>query len=93
MLQVEGIEAVPVEDFGDIYADEQLAARGHFVPLTHPIMGDGMYEHNGFRLSDASSGYDRAGPTLGQDNDKVSRRSARPNLPEIEALRSAGAVE
>ncbi len=34
---------------------------------THPFLGDGFYERNGFRLSDAPSGYDRAGPTLGQD--------------------------
>ena len=32
-------------------------------------MGDGLYERNGFRLSDAPSGYTRSGPTLGQDND------------------------
>ena len=41
LLQAEGIEAVPVEDFGDVYHDEQLAARGHFVHLTHPFMGHG----------------------------------------------------
>ena len=48
--------------------DEQLAHRDHFVRLTHPFMGEGAYERNGFRLSDASSGYTRTSPTLGQDN-------------------------
>jgi benzylsuccinate CoA-transferase BbsF subunit len=71
IMQAAGIEAVPVADFGDAYADEQLAHRRHFVPLSHPFMGDGAYEHNGFRLSDASSGYTRASPTLGQDNADV----------------------
>ena len=33
--------------------------------------GPGLYERNGFRLSDATGGYDRAGPTLGQDQDWV----------------------
>ncbi len=70
-LQAAGIEAVPVEDFGDVHSDPQVAHRGHFVPLTHPFMGDGLYERNGFRLSDAAGGYDRAGPTLGQDQDWV----------------------
>ena len=93
LLQSEGIEAVPVEDFGDIYYDEQLAARGHFVPLTHPILGAGMYEHNGFRLSDASSGYDRAGPTLGQDNEHVFSQILGLDRDEIERLRSEGAIE
>jgi crotonobetainyl-CoA:carnitine CoA-transferase CaiB-like acyl-CoA transferase len=71
VLQAAGIEAVPVEDFGDVHDDPQVASRAHFVPLTHPFMGDGLYERNGFRLSDAPSGYDRPGPTLGQDQDWV----------------------
>jgi crotonobetainyl-CoA:carnitine CoA-transferase CaiB-like acyl-CoA transferase len=71
MLQDCGIEAVPVYDFGDVHDDPQVAARVHFVALEHPVMGPGLYERNGFRLSDAPSGYDRAGPTLGQDDDWV----------------------
>ncbi|MEO6469817.1 MAG: CoA transferase, partial [Acidimicrobiia bacterium] len=70
-LQRSGLEAVPIQDFGDLHADPQIAHREHFVPLTHPFMGPGHYEHNGFRLSDATAGYDRSGPTLGQDQDWV----------------------
>ena len=44
---------------------------------THPFLGDGLYERNGFRLSACPSGYDRPGPTLGQDNDWVLARRAR----------------
>jgi crotonobetainyl-CoA:carnitine CoA-transferase CaiB-like acyl-CoA transferase len=66
-LQAAGIEAVPVQDFGDLHDDPQVAHRDHFVALTHPVMGPGLYERNGFRLSDAASGYERSGPTLGQD--------------------------
>jgi crotonobetainyl-CoA:carnitine CoA-transferase CaiB-like acyl-CoA transferase len=71
LLQAAGIEAVPVNDFGDLHADPQIAHRRHFVPLNHPFLGAGFYERNGFRLADAPSGYDRAGPTLGQDQDWV----------------------
>jgi len=70
-LQDLGIEAVPVADFGDVHEDPQVAARSHFVALTHPFLGPGTYERNGFRLSDATSGYARPSPTLGQDNDWV----------------------
>ena len=70
-LQQAGLEAVPVQDFGDLHTDPQIAQRQHFVPLTHPFMGPGLYEHNGFRLSDAPVGYDRSGPTLGQDQEWV----------------------
>ncbi len=70
-LQAVGVEAVPVADFGDVHDDPQVAHREHFVALTHPFLGAGLYERNGFRLSDAPSGYERPGPTLGQDQDWV----------------------
>jgi crotonobetainyl-CoA:carnitine CoA-transferase CaiB-like acyl-CoA transferase len=71
LLQAAGIEAVPVYDFGDVHDDPQIAYREHFVPLTHPYMGDGLYERTGTRVGDTPHGYDRPGPTLGQDNDWV----------------------
>ncbi|MGZ4713944.1 MAG: CoA transferase [Acidimicrobiia bacterium] len=72
-LQAVGVEAVPIQDFGDQHTDPQVAHRGHFVPLTHPFLGPGLYERNGFRCSDTDAGYDRPGPTLGQDQDWVLR--------------------
>jgi crotonobetainyl-CoA:carnitine CoA-transferase CaiB-like acyl-CoA transferase len=70
-LQAAGIEAVPVQDFADCFADPQYAHRRHFEALTHPVLGEGRYERNGFRLSDAPSGYGRASPTLGQHTAEV----------------------
>jgi crotonobetainyl-CoA:carnitine CoA-transferase CaiB-like acyl-CoA transferase len=70
-LQALGIEAVPVQDFGDCAGDPQLAHRGHFEDLEHPRLGPGHYERNGFRLSEAPSGYGRASPLLGQHTHQV----------------------
>jgi crotonobetainyl-CoA:carnitine CoA-transferase CaiB-like acyl-CoA transferase len=70
-LQGVGVEAVPVADFADVAADEQLLHRGHFVTLDHPCMGPCGYERNGFRLSDADAGYERASPLLGENNEWV----------------------
>jgi len=70
-LQAAGVEAVPVADLGDAFADPQLAHRGHFVTLEHPCMGECGYERNGFRLSDAPDGYDRTSPLLGEHNEMV----------------------
>jgi benzylsuccinate CoA-transferase BbsF subunit len=93
VLQDLGIEAVPVNDFGDVHTDPQVAARDHFVPLTHPVMGDGLYERNGFRLSDATSGYDRTGPTLGQDQDWVLGELLGLDAARIEQLAADGAFD
>ena len=92
-LQALGIEAVPVQDFGDLHDDPQVAHREHFVPLTHPFMGPGLYERNGFRLSDAEGGYDRAGPTLGQDNDWVLGELLGLSPEEQEKLAADGAFD
>jgi crotonobetainyl-CoA:carnitine CoA-transferase CaiB-like acyl-CoA transferase len=92
-LQAAGIEAVPVQDFGDLQEDAQLAHRGHFETLTHPILGPGLYERNGFRLSRRAGGYSRSGPTLGQDTDWALRDVLGLAPDEIEGLRNSGAVE
>jgi len=92
-LQDAGIEAVPVEDFGDLHDDPQLALREHFERHTHAFLGSGLYERNGFRMSDAPSGYDQAGPTLGQDNDWVLHDLLGCSDTEIQALKASGAVE
>lgn len=93
LLQAAGIEAVPVQDFGDVHDDPQFAARGHFVALEHPFLGPGLYEHNGFRIADASSGYERAGPTLGQDDDWVLGDLLGISADERDRLRADGAIK
>lgn len=93
LLQASGIEAVPVADFGDVHDDEQLASRDHFVALEHPFMGAGLYERNGFRLAACPSGYDRPGPTLGQDNDWVLGDLLGLDAAERQRLMDEGAVE
>ena len=81
---------MPVEDFGDLHDDPQLALREHFERHTHAFLGSGLYERNGFRLSDAPSGYDQAGPTLGQDRDWVLRDLLGCTDAEIEAMKAVG---
>ena len=92
-LQAAGIEAVPVLDFGDLNADPQLVHRGHFSVLEHPVLGACVYERNGFRLSDAASGYPHATPTLGQHTDSVLTELLGLASEEVNALREAGALD
>jgi crotonobetainyl-CoA:carnitine CoA-transferase CaiB-like acyl-CoA transferase len=92
-LQDAGVEAVPVQDFGDAYADPQLASREHFVALEHPILGEGRYERNGFRISGASSGYDHPAPTLGRDNGWVLHDLLGLDDTTVARLLAAGALD
>jgi len=93
-LQELGIEAVPVQDLSDVYADPQLAHRDHFVDLEHPRLGPGMYERNGFRLSgcpDAS--YSRPSPLLGEHNRQVLRDFLGIDEAEYARLEGAGTLD
>lgn len=92
-LQAAGIEAVPVADFGDGNADEQLRHRQHFVALDHPVLGPGEYERNGFRVSGAPSGYPRPSPLLGQHTDEVLEEVLALDGAERSRLREAGAIQ
>ena len=92
LLQAAGVEAVPVQDFADVHADPQLRHRGHYVRLTHPYLGAGDYERNGFRLSDGDGGYRRSAPTLGQDNERVFGEILGLSAAEQAELRDAGAL-
>jgi crotonobetainyl-CoA:carnitine CoA-transferase CaiB-like acyl-CoA transferase len=93
LLQPAGIEAVPVYDFGDVHDDPQIAHREHFVPLTHPYMGDGLYERTGTRVGDTPHGYERPGPTLGQDNDWVLGELLGLSPDEQKRLEADGALD
>jgi benzylsuccinate CoA-transferase BbsF subunit len=89
-LQGAGIEAVPVQDFGDVDVDPQVNARAHFIELEHPELGPGKYERNGFRISGLPSGYDRSGPALGQDNGWVLSELLGISATERQRLRDDG---
>jgi crotonobetainyl-CoA:carnitine CoA-transferase CaiB-like acyl-CoA transferase len=93
-LQAEGIEAVPVLDFGDLFEDEaQLRARGHFQVLPHAVLGESHYERNGFRLSDAPGGYPGPSPALGQHTREVLRDVLGLSEAELARLEQGGGVE
>ena len=92
-LQEEGIEAVPVSDFADASADLQLRHREHYVALDHPVIGPVEYERNGFRLSDAASGYPRPTPLLGEHEDYVLGEVLGLDEAERERLRADGVLD
>jgi crotonobetainyl-CoA:carnitine CoA-transferase CaiB-like acyl-CoA transferase len=93
-LQAQGIEAVPVADFGDLHEDPQLAHRSHWVEGEHPVLGARCYERNGYRLPGDAGGYGRAhAPLLGEDNDWVLGDVLGLGDAEIAGLVETGAVE
>jgi crotonobetainyl-CoA:carnitine CoA-transferase CaiB-like acyl-CoA transferase len=92
-LQGAGLEAAPVADMADLYADAQLTHREHFRPLERPEMGRHHVQTVGFRLSETPAQFRYAAPTLGRDNEQVYKGILGLSAEEYEALAADGALD
>jgi crotonobetainyl-CoA:carnitine CoA-transferase CaiB-like acyl-CoA transferase len=76
----------------DAANDEQLRHRGHFVDVPHPQGGTITVESSRFRLSGTPAQVRRAGPTIGQDTDRVLSELLGYNEARIARLQAAGVL-
>jgi crotonobetainyl-CoA:carnitine CoA-transferase CaiB-like acyl-CoA transferase len=91
-LQAQGIPAYVVVSGADIQSDPQLLARGHFVRVPDPLLGEDVVESARYQLSDTPARYDRSAPTIGRDNDYVLRELLGYSPERIAALIESGAL-
>ena len=68
--QAAGVTVAPYHGIDEVAASAQLAERGYFVPVEHPVVGPGRYPTGPWRFS-GSGPQPGAAPTLGQDNEAV----------------------
>jgi crotonobetainyl-CoA:carnitine CoA-transferase CaiB-like acyl-CoA transferase len=66
-LQALRLPAHRAASSADMVADPQLAARGHFVRLPHPLGGESVIDASRYRLSETPAAYDRPAPHFGRD--------------------------
>jgi benzylsuccinate CoA-transferase BbsF subunit len=93
LLQARGVPCSAVQRGADLVADPQLQHRGHFVRAPHATLGEILVEGTRFKLSRTPSHVDRAGPTMGQDNQHVLRELLGYSEQLIAELVAAGALE
>ncbi len=70
-LRAQGLRAAAVETISELFTDRQLAGRGFWRGLPHPVIGTVQCISAPFALSGTPSRQEQAGPTLGADNDHV----------------------
>ncbi len=70
-LQSIGVAAGVVQSCEDLYNDEQLKYRQHFVELEHPEIGKHYYESPSFKLSKTPAELRTPAPCLGEHNEFV----------------------
>ena len=92
-LQEAGVPAGVVESCEDLRNDPQLAHRGHYWMLDHPVMGRRAYDGPSFRLSKTPGELTKAAPVLGADNEYVWKDLVGLSDEEYVALLVEGAFE
>lgn len=91
-LQAIGVAAHRASDSADMIADPQLAARGHFIRMPHPLGGECVIEASRFRLSETPARYARPAPHFGRDNQEVLTAILGYDEERVAALEAAGAL-
>lgn len=91
-LQAAGVAAAPVADAPQVLADPHLAARGFFVPVTHPEAGTHPWPRLPVVLSATPATIRRPAPLLGQHNREVLTTLAGIDEPTLARLEAEGAV-
>src|SRR5690606_14264070 len=81
-----------VETARDLNVDPQLAARGHFVPVQHEVLGRHTCEKLGYALSAMPGAIERQGPMLGEDSAYVYSEILRLSDDAIATLREDGVL-
>lgn len=91
-LQAAGLDAAAVADMQDLLADPQLAHRGHFTALQHPVVGTYVVEAMGLRLSAAPMQFTRPAPCLGADSRETYVGLLGMSEAEFDELTASGAL-
>ncbi|GAA2853166.1 CoA transferase [Streptosporangium fragile] len=92
LLQAAGVPAHVSASSADVAADPQLAYRGHFVRLPHPVHGETVVEGPRYLLSETPGGPAGPAPTLGRDNEFVLREILGYPDEEIARLTDGGVL-
>lgn len=92
LLEAVGVPCGPINDIGEVFANEQVQAREVAIELPHPTAGKVKLVRNPIRMSATPATSDKAPPLLGQHTDEVLGDMLGLGEAEITALRGKGVV-
>jgi crotonobetainyl-CoA:carnitine CoA-transferase CaiB-like acyl-CoA transferase len=93
ILQAAGVAAGALQDAQGLNErDPQLAARGTFFELDHPVIGPARFEGSPMTFSRTVEDTWRSAPLLGEDNDYVFGDVLGLDADELAALREEGVI-
>ena len=93
LLQDAGVRAGAVQNAEDLNeTDPQLAHRGVFFQMDHPVIGEARFEGVPVRFDGMSADNWRSGPMLGEDNEYVFRELLGIGDDELAELAASGVI-
>jgi formyl-CoA transferase len=91
LLEEAGVPCAPIQDYGQVFSDAHLLARGFFWEAPHPTLGEVRQLGSPMRFSESPTRRGRAGPLFGEDSEAVIRDLGY-DQEEVEALVSEGVI-
>lgn len=85
------VPCAPIENYGQVFTDDHLAARKFFWDAPHPTLGAVRQLGSPMRFSRTTTRRDHAGPRLGEDSLAVLSELGY-SLSEVEGLRDSGVI-
>ena len=93
LLQTAGVRAAVVQTAEDLNEhDPQLAERGVFFEMDHPVIGPARFEAMPIRFSRLQQRHWRSGPLLGEDSRYVLTDILEMEPAEVDALAREGVI-
>ncbi|HET9078415.1 MAG TPA: CoA transferase [Acidimicrobiales bacterium] len=93
LLQSHGVRCGAVQDPRDLNeVDPQLAHRGTFFEMDHPVIGPARFEGFPARMSGRGPDHWRSAPLVGEDNDHVFGQILGMEEAELSELREQGVI-
>jgi crotonobetainyl-CoA:carnitine CoA-transferase CaiB-like acyl-CoA transferase len=92
MLEAVGVPCGPINDVGEVFANEQVRAREMAIDLPHPQAGKVTLVRSPMKMSATPATSKMAPPLLGQHTDEVLREVLGKSGDEVAALRERGVV-
>ncbi|MBI3978084.1 MAG: CoA transferase [Chloroflexi bacterium] len=90
--QQSGWSAGVIQTMADVASCPQLAARGFWTEIDHPVAGRLRYPADFCRMSDSPGALITAAPLLGQDNERILGKQLGYSSGQLEALASQGVI-
>lgn len=92
LLEKAGVPCGPINNFKEVFENEQVLAREIQISAPHPTTGTMKLVASPMRLSETPTELRMAPPTLGQHTEEILREKLGLNAQEIELLKQNGAI-